>query len=378
VKLIIKTEKKLIKIGIVCYPTFGGSGVVATELGIALSNNNFQVHFISYEKPVRLNHLNEKLIFHKVKVPNYPLFKFPPYELALTTKIVELVESESIEVLHVHYAIPHAYAAVSAKKILQGKGYNIPIITTLHGTDITLLGNQPSVRSVINYSINESDIVTVVSENLKKETIKNFEIHKEIKVIPNFIDINKLNLNTKKPSSNTKVLTHISNFRPVKRVLDVINIFKIIDKNIDCKLFMIGDGPEKVSAEKLVNEYNLDNKVFFLGNMNDIEEVLIKTDLFLLPSESESFGLVALEAMAYSIPVLTTNKGGITEVVDNNQNGFTINVGNVTLMAEKAITILNNNKIYSKFSKKAFDKAMQFDIVNILPMYESEYFSLLK
>ena len=377
-KLIIKTEKKLIKIGIVCYPTFGGSGVVATELGIALSNNNFQVHFISYEKPVRLNHLNEKLIFHKVKVPNYPLFKFPPYELALTTKIVELVESESIEVLHVHYAIPHAYAAVSAKKILQGKGYNIPIITTLHGTDITLLGNQPSVRSVINYSINESDIVTVVSENLKKETIKNFEIHKEIKVIPNFIDINKLNLNTKKPSSNTKVLTHISNFRPVKRVLDVINIFKIIDKNIDCKLFMIGDGPEKVSAEKLVNEYNLDNKVFFLGNMNDIEEVLIKTDLFLLPSESESFGLVALEAMAYSIPVLTTNKGGITEVVDNNQNGFTINVGNVTLMAEKAITILNNNKIYSKFSKKAFDKAMQFDIVNILPMYESEYFSLLK
>ncbi len=368
----------MIKIGIVCYPTFGGSGVVATELGIALSNNNFQVHFISYEKPVRLNHLNEKLIFHKVKVPNYPLFKFPPYELALTTKIVELVESESIEVLHVHYAIPHAYAAVSAKKILQGKGYNIPIITTLHGTDITLLGNQPSVRSVINYSINESDIVTVVSENLKKETIKNFEIHKEIKVIPNFIDINKLNLNTKKPSSNTKVLTHISNFRPVKRVLDVINIFKIIDKNIDCKLFMIGDGPEKVSAEKLVNEYNLDNKVFFLGNMNDIEEVLIKTDLFLLPSESESFGLVALEAMAYSIPVLTTNKGGITEVVDNNQNGFTINVGNVTLMAEKAITILNNNKIYSKFSKKAFDKAMQFDIVNILPMYESEYFSLLK
>ena len=377
-KLIIKTEKKLIKIGIVCYPTFGGSGVVATELGIALSNNNFQVHFISYEKPVRLNHLNEKLIFHKVKVPNYPLFKFPPYELALTTKIVELVESESIEVLHVHYAIPHAYAAVSAKKILQGKGYNIPIITTLHGTDITLLGNQPSVRSVINYSINESDIVTVVSENLKKETIKNFEINKEIKVIPNFIDINKLNINTKKPSSNTKVLTHISNFRPVKRVLDVINIFKIIDKNIDCKLFMIGDGPEKVSAEKLVNEYNLDNKVFFLGNMNDIEEVLIKTDLFLLPSESESFGLVALEAMAYSIPVLTTNKGGITEVVDNNQNGFTINVGNVTLMAEKAITILNNNKIYSKFSKKAFDKAMQFDIVNILPMYESEYFSLLK
>ena len=377
-KLIIKTEKKLIKIGIVCYPTFGGSGVVATELGIALSNNNFQVHFISYEKPVRLNHLNEKLIFHKVKVPNYPLFKFPPYELALTTKIVELVESESIEVLHVHYAIPHAYAAVSAKKILQGKGYNIPIITTLHGTDITLLGNQPSVRSVINYSINESDIVTVVSENLKKETIKNFEINKEIKVIPNFIDINKLNINTKKPSSNTKVLTHISNFRPVKRVLDVINIFKIIDKNIDCKLFMIGDGPEKVSAEKLVNEYNLDSKVFFLGNMNDIEEVLIKTDLFLLPSESESFGLVALEAMAYSIPVLTTNKGGITEVVDNNQNGFTINVGNVTLMAEKAITILNNNKIYSKFSKKAFDKAMQFDIVNILPMYESEYFSLLK
>jgi len=368
----------LIKIGIVCYPTFGGSGVVATELGIALSNNNFQVHFISYEKPVRLNHLNEKLIFHKVKVPNYPLFKFPPYELALTTKIVELVESESIEVLHVHYAIPHAYAAVSAKKILQGKGYNIPIITTLHGTDITLLGNQPSVRSVINYSINESDIVTVVSENLKKETIKNFKINKEIKVIPNFIDINKLNINTKNPSSNTKVLTHISNFRPVKRVLDVINIFKIIDKNIDCKLFMIGDGPEKVSAEKLVNEYNLDNKVFFLGNMNDIEEVLIKTDLFLLPSESESFGLVALEAMAYSIPVLTTNKGGITEVVDNNQNGFTINVGNVTLMAEKAITILNNNKIYSKFSKKAFDKAMQFDIVNILPMYESEYFSLLK
>ncbi len=368
----------MINIGIICYPTFGGSGVVATELGIALSNKNFQVHFISYEKPVRLNYLNDNLIFHKVNVPNYPLFKFPPYELALTTKIVELVESGAIQVLHVHYAIPHAYAAVSAQKILKSKGYTIPIITTLHGTDITLLGNQPSVRSVINYSINESDIVTAVSNDLKKETIKNFEIKNDIKVIPNFIDLGKLNLSSRKIHSNTKVLTHISNFRPVKRVLDVINIFKRVNSIIDCKLFMIGDGPERISTESLVKKYNLDKKVIFLGNTKDIERILLQTDLFLLPSESESFGLVALEAMAYSIPVITTNKGGIIEVVDNNKNGFTIDVGDVSMMAEKVIKILDDDVMYLQFSKKAHEKALKFDIENILPMYEREYLSLLK
>ena len=367
----------MIKIGIICYPTFGGSGVVATELGVALSKKNFQVHFISYEKPVRLKSLTDNIFFHKVDVPNYPLFEFPPYELALTTKIVQLVESNTIQVLHVHYAIPHAYAAVSAQKILLSKGLSIPIITTLHGTDITLLGKRPSVRSVINYAINESDIVTTVSNDLRKETVKNFDINKDIQVIPNFIDFNLLNLNKNKKLSSQKVITHISNFRPVKRVLDVINIFKHVNNEIDSKLFMIGDGPDKDAAEKLVNEYNLSNKVVFFGKSNDIEKVLLKTDLFLLPSNSESFGLVALEAMAYSIPIITTNKGGIIEVVDHEKNGFTIPVGDINLMAQKAIDILSDSNMYRKFSQHAFNKSKQYDIEKILPLYESRYMSLL-
>ena len=368
----------MIKIGIVCYPTFGGSGVVATELGIALSKKNFQVHFISYEKPVRLKSLNHNLFFHKVEVPDYPLFEFPPYELALTTKIVQLVESNVIQILHVHYAIPHAYAAVSAQKILLNKGLSIPIITTLHGADITLLGKQPFVRSVINYAINESDLITTVSDSLRKETQKNFDIKKNIQVIPNFFDFSTLNLNQKKISLRKKVFTHISNFRPVKRVLDVINIFKNVNIEVDSELFMIGDGPEIKNAKKLVNQYGLENKVTFLGKSNDIQKILSITDLFLLPSNSESFGLVALEAMAYSIPVITTNNGGITEVVDNNKNGFTFSVGDIEKMTKKCIEILNDPIMYSRFSQNAFNKSKEFDIEKILPLYEKCYFQLIK
>ena len=368
----------MIKIGIVCYPTFGGSGVIATELGVALSKKKFQVHFISYKRPVRLKSLNDNLFFHKVDVPDYPLFDFPPYELALTTKIVQLVEAKSINVLHVHYAIPHAYAAVSAQKILLSKGIYIPIITTLHGTDITLVGKQPFVRSVINYAINESDVITAVSNNLRQETIKNFDIKKEIQVIPNFVDFNLLNLNQKKEPVKEKIFTHISNFRPVKRVLDVINIFQNVNTEIDSKLFMIGDGPDREKAENLVKKYNLINKVIFLGRSNDIEKILSITDIFLLPSNSESFGLVALEAMAYSIPVITTENGGIIEVVDDKQNGFTLPVGDTNIMAKKCIQLLNDSTMYKNFSQNAFNKSKQFSIENILPLYENWYYYLVK
>jgi len=318
------------------------------------------------------------MFFHKVNVPIYPLFEYPPYELALTTKIVELVDSNMIQILHVHYAIPHAYAAVSAKKILLSKGFSIPIITTLHGTDITLLGKQPFVRSVINYAINESDLITTVSNNLKKETKKNFDIKKDIQVIPNFFDFNILNMKKNKKSLEKKVFTHISNFRPVKRVLDVINIFKNVNIKIDSELFMIGDGPEIKNAKKLVDQYNLEDKVTFFGKSNDIQRILSITDLFLLPSNSESFGLVALEAMAYSIPVITTNNGGITEVVDNNKNGFTFSVGDIKNMTKKCIELLSNPTMYARFSKNAFNKSKEFDIKKVLPLYEKCYLQLMK
>jgi len=361
------------KIGIVCYPTFGGSGIVATELGKALSETKYFVHFISYEKPVRLAGLKKNFSFHQVKIPSYPLFHYPPYELALTAKIVEVVEREKLDLLHVHYAIPHAYAAVNAKKILQSKGIEIPIVTTLHGTDITLVGKSPFVLSAVNYAINESDAITAVSSYLKKETLKHFDIQKEIYVIPNFIDFNYYELDSRKYKNNKKVLSHISNFRPVKRVHDVINIFKKVNKKVDVVLYMVGDGPDLISCQKLVKKYNLCDKVFFVGKSKEINKILLKTDVFLLPSEKESFGLVALEAMMFSTPVITTDGSGVSDLIIHEKNGFCHSVGAVDDMSENCIKLLSDSNLYQKFAKNSYLRAKEFNVDRILPLYKKIY-----
>jgi len=361
------------KIGIVCYPTFGGSGIVATELGKILSEKNYFVHFISYEKPVRLGSLRKNFSFHKVKIPSYPLFHYPPYELALTAKIVEVVEKNKLDLLHVHYAIPHAYAAVNAKQILKSKRINIPIVTTLHGTDITLVGKSPFVLSAVNYAINESDRITAVSNFLKNETLKNFNIKKEINVIPNFIDFNYYNSNKKKTKNNKKILSHISNFRPVKRVFDVINIFKMVSKEVDSVLYMVGDGPDLNSCQELVKKYNLSDKVFFVGRSKEINEILLKTDIFLLPSEKESFGLVALEAMMFYTPVITTKGSGVSDLVIHKKNGFCYPVGKTDEMSKSCIKLLTDDNLYENFSKNAYLRAKEFNVESILPLYEKIY-----
>jgi len=361
------------KIGIVCYPTFGGSGIVATELGKALSERNYFVHFVSYERPVRLGALRKNFSFHEVKIPSYPLFHYPPYELALTAKIVEVVEKKKIDLLHVHYAIPHAYAAVNAKKILKSKGINIPIVTTLHGTDITLVGKSPFVLSAVNYAINESDCITAVSNFLKKETLKNFDIKKEINVIPNFIDFNYYKLKNKKLKNKKKILSHISNFRPVKRVFDVIEIFKKVNKEVDSCLYMVGDGPDLNKCQELVKKYDLYDKVFFVGKSKEINEILFKTDVFLLPSEKESFGLVALEAMMFSTPVLTTKGSGISDLIIHEKSGFCHHVGNVDGMSKSCIKLLSDSILYESMSQNAYLRAKEFNIDSILPLYEKIY-----
>ena len=358
-------------IGIICYPTFGGSGIVASKLGVGLSKK-YKVHFICYEKPVKLNLDHPNIFFHKVNIPNYPLFEYPPYELALTSRIIEVVEKCHLDLIHVHYAIPHAYAALNAQRILIEKNINLPIVTTLHGTDITLVGKSPYVLSAVNYAINNSSIVTAVSENLKTETLKYFDVSNDIYVVPNFIE-----LPTKKKSinitSSTKIISHISNFRPVKRVLDVINIFEIIAKKINVKLIMAGDGPDLKKAQDCVHAKQLDSVVDFIGATNDVGGVLDKTDLFLLPSESESFGLVALEAMSCGIPVVSTHSGGITELVLDDFNGYTCNVGNIDSMAQKTIKLLSNNRLYQNLSNNAYNTARKYDINNVVPLYEECY-----
>ena len=359
------------KIGIICYPTFGGSGIVASELGKGLSSK-YEVHFISYEKPVRIDLRNNNIFFHKVNIPSYPLFEYPPYELALTARIVEVVKKNRLDLLHVHYAIPHAYAAVNAQQILLTQNISIPIVTTLHGTDITLIGKSPFVISAVNYAINKSSIVTCVSESLKRETLKYFHIEKDIEVIPNFIRFSETN-NYQKTRSRKKILTHISNFRPVKRVLDVISIFKKINQKIESQLFMIGEGPDLLKAKKMVNRYDLNESVIFAGKSKNIEGFLKKTDLFLLPSETESFGLVALEAMSFSVPIITTNVGGIVELVINNENGYNCAVGDIDDMALKAINLLSSDQLYSKFSKSSFLYSRKYDLNIILPKYENCY-----
>ncbi len=367
------------KIAIVCYPTFGGSGVVATELGIALAQRGHEIHFVTYRQPVRLELLSSNIHFHEVHVPEYPLFHYQPYELALSSKLVDTVKMFGIELLHVHYAIPHAYAGYMAKKILEEDGIYLPMVTTLHGTDITLVGNHPFYKPAVNFSINKSDEVTSVSESLKQDTLEFFDIKKDIHVIPNFIDKRKY---TRTPENchrslmardNERIITHISNFRKVKRVGDVVAVFNRIQQQIPAKLIMVGEGPEKEGVERMVEELGISEKVIFLGNSNEIEHILCFSDLFLLPSEKESFGLAALEAMITKTPVISSNTGGIPELNKHGVTGFLSNVGDIDDMVANAMTILKDDATLERFKKNAYEVACQFDIQHILPLYEAVY-----
>lgn len=367
------------KIAIVCYPTFGGSGVVATELGIALAERGHEVHFITYKQPVRLGLLGNNIHFHEVHVPEYALFHYQPYELALSSKLVDTVRNFGIDLLHVHYAIPHAYAGHMAKKMLQEEGIFIPMITTLHGTDITLVGKHPFYKPAVNFSINKSDIVTSVSENLKQSTLEIFDIEKEIEVIPNFIDTSKYSQDytdcqrSLMANDDERIVTHISNFRAVKRIPDVIQVFHRIQREVPAKLIMVGEGPEKEHAEQLCDDLGIKEKVMFLGNSNEIDRILCFSDLFLLPSKSESFGLAALEAMINRVAVISSNIGGIPEVNKNGISGFLADVGDVEEMAAKALYVLRDDKILEKFKENAYKVASKFDILHILPLYEEVY-----
>ena len=376
--------KDKLKIGIVCYPTYGGSGVVATELGIAFAEKGHEVHFISYDQPFRLELFSDKIYYHEVNIPSYPLFEYTPYELNLTSKLVDVTIHEKLDILHVHYAIPHASAAVNAKQILLTHSINIPIVTTLHGTDITLLGKDKSFKPVIEYAINSSDAITTVSQNLKEVTNNNFKINKQIDHVPNFIDLklydkrfNK-NLRSSYANSDEFILTHISNFRKVKRVNDVIEVFNLVSKMHKCKLLMIGDGPERLEAELLCRKYGLSNKIKFLGKLKLIENILSFADVFLLPSETESFGLVALEAMASKTVVISTNSGGLPEVNIDNKTGFLSDVGDIDKMSKDISNLLSNKELLETMKNNAYNHAKSFDLPRILPIYEEIYYRLLK
>lgn len=365
-------------IAIVCYPTFGGSGVVATELGLALARKGHQVHFITYSYPVRLDYLEMNIHFHEVHVEEYPLFHYQPYELALSSKMVSVIKAYKIDILHVHYAIPHAYAGYMAKQMLKKEGIEIPMITTLHGTDITLVGNHPNYKQAVTFSINESDVVTSVSESLKQDTLRLFDIEKEIFVIPNFIDIGKDTHTAPCKRSimaqkNERIVTHISNFRKVKRIPDVIEVFYQIQQKIPSKLILAGDGPEREFAENKCKQLGIKNKVLFLGNTLDVDRLLCASDLFLLPSESESFGLSALEAMASGVPVISSNAGGLHEVNENGFSGFLSPVGDIREMSKNAIYILEDENRLAQFKKQAKISAKRFDECKIIPMYENLY-----
>lgn len=365
-------------IAIVCYPTFGGSGVVATELGLALARKGHQVHFITYSYPVRLDYLEMNIHFHEVHVEEYPLFHYQPYELALSSKMVSVIKNYKIDILHVHYAIPHAYAGYMAKQMLRKEGIEIPMITTLHGTDITLVGNHPNYKQAVTFSINESDVVTSVSESLKQDTLRLFDIDKDIVVIPNFIDIEKETSVTPckravMASKEERIITHISNFRKVKRIPDVIDVFYQVQLKIPSKLIMVGDGPEKEAAEHKCKLLGIKNKVLFLGNTSEIDRLLCLTDLFLLPSESESFGLSALEAMAMGVPVISSNAGGLHEVNENGFSGFLSPVGDTADMSKNALYILEDDNRLQQFKKQAKISAKRFDERKIIPIYEELY-----
>ncbi|NJX15434.1 N-acetyl-alpha-D-glucosaminyl L-malate synthase BshA [Tamlana crocina] len=368
------------KIGIVCYPTFGGSGVVATELGLELSKRGHEIHFITYSQPVRLELISNNVHYHEVNVPEYPLFHYQPYELALSSKLVDMVKLHKIEVLHVHYAIPHAYAAYMAKKMLQEEGINVPIVTTLHGTDITLVGNHPFYKPAVTFSINKSDAVTAVSKSLKDDTLRLFNIKNNIHVVPNFIDLEKYKHNGfpdcqrgMMAKEDEKIITHISNLRPVKRVQDVISVFYNIQKEMPAKLMFIGEGPEKEKVEAMCNELGILNKIVFFGKSNEIDKILCFSDLFLLPSQTESFGLAALEAMASGVPVISSNTGGIPEVNVHGVSGYLSNVGDVEDMSKNAIHILSDEKRLKQFKDAARKESLKFDLHSIVPKYEAIY-----
>ncbi len=372
------------KIGIVCYPTFGGSGVVATELGKALADNGHQVHFITYNQPARLDFFSENLFYHEVSVSKYPLFDYPPYELALASRLVDVVRFEKLDILHVHYAIPHASAAFMAKQILLTYGIYIPVVTTLHGTDITLVGKDRTYKPVVTFSINKSDGVTAVSEHLKRDTYEFFEIENDIKVIPNFIDLNRFSLKAKDhfkkaiAPSGEKILVHTSNFRKVKRTEDVVRIFAKVLEKIPSKLLMVGDGGERSDCEQLCRDLGVGDDVRFLGKQDAIEEILSVSDLFLMPSQSESFGLAALEAMACKVPVISTNAGGLPELNLDGVTGFLKDVGDVDGMAEKAIYILEDAARLQTFKENALARAKEFDLAKILPQYENYYAEVIE
>ena len=369
-------------IAIVCYPTFGGSGVVATELGLALARKGHQVHFITYSYPVRLDFLEVNIHFHEVHVEEYPLFHYQPYELALSTKMVYVVKTYNIDILHVHYAIPHAYAGYMAKQMLKREGIELPMITTLHGTDITLVGSHPNYKEAVTFSINESDGVTAVSESLKRDTLRLFNIDREIDVIPNFISLKKHTEPKECKRSvmarpDERIITHISNFRKVKRVEDVVRVFTKIQEKIPAKLIMVGDGPDREIADQLCKNLGIKKRVLFLGNTSDIEQILCFSDLFLLPSMSESFGLSALEAMVAGVPVVSSNAGGIPEVNEEGVSGFLCEVGDIDTMAARALYILEDETRLKEFKKGALEVAKRFDEEKIVPMYEALYFDVI-
>jgi N-acetyl-alpha-D-glucosaminyl L-malate synthase BshA len=369
-------------IGIVCYPTYGGSGVVATELGKALAQMGHQVHFITYSQPTRLDFVNANLFYHEVNINPYPLFDYPPYELALAGKMVDVVKYENLDLLHVHYAIPHASAAYMARKILETEGVHIPFITTLHGTDITLVGKDPSYEPVVTFSINKSDGITAVSEALKKDTLEHFNITKDIRVIPNFIDLKRFQKQKKEHfkkaicPNNEKLIVHTSNFRKVKRVEDVLKVFKNVRSKIPVKLLLVGDGPERIIIENLCREFETCDDIRFLGKLDHIEEVLSVSDLFIMPSEKESFGLAALEAMACEVPVVSSDTGGLPELNKHGESGFLSKVGDIDDMTKNALIILDDNNL-QKFKEGALRRAKDFDLDKILPLYEDYYHEIL-
>jgi len=368
------------KIGIVCYPTFGGSGVLATELGKALAEKGHEIHFITYQQPVRLNGFHTNIFYHEVRVPTYPLFDYPPYELALASTMVDVILNHDLDLIHAHYAIPHASAAYTAKQIVKQKtGRSVPVITTLHGTDITLVGRDKTYEPVVTFSINESDSITAVSENLKEETYKHFDIKKDIEVIHNFVDVQRYN---KKPvaafrqviaPNNEKIIIHASNFRKIKRIDNVMEIFKNIHAAVPAKLLMVGDGPERPLAEDLTRQFGLEADVRFLGKQEQMEEILAVSDVFLLPSEYESFGLAALEAMAASTVVISTDAGGLNEININGETGYTSAIGDVESMSKNAITLLQDEAKLKTFKHSALKEAKLFDIHHIIPKYEALY-----
>jgi N-acetyl-alpha-D-glucosaminyl L-malate synthase BshA len=367
------------KIGIVCYPTFGGSGVLATELGKALAQKGHEVHFITYQQPVRLDRFDPHIIYHEVQVPTYPLFDFPPYETALASTMVDVIKNRQLDLLHVHYAIPHASAAYMAKQILAKEGIHIPVITTLHGTDITLVGRDKTYAPVVTFSINESDAITAVSQNLREETYKYFAITKEIEVIRNFVDVNRFSrkgidaFRKAIAPNGEKLLLHASNFRKIKRVTDVVRIFANVKKEVPAKLLFVGDGPERSTAEDLSRELGVCNDILFVGKQEQMEDILAIADIFLLTSEYESFGLAALEAMAAGVPVISTDAGGLAEINIHEQTGFLSPVGDVATMSNYALRLLKDEKLLSTFRQRAHQQALQFDINTVIPTYEALY-----